>query len=421
MMEKLYELAFAYRKTKVWKKLWDNQLFAIELPGGGVGYCSIMGRAGEHVALGLYPGEDGLQSYCLAAEAAEEDSIIRQVEKALAQNCVMCSFENKDGLWDYEIKEVKAYCAAHSLTLRGQHVWPKFQRVLPRHLPWTMQEETDRAWMAAALEAGLEVAQQLASKTAAQLGLQSGAPFDRDIPLLVKTDTGYDWRTTALPPRRETVYPEAGIIYDLPLKRAAATKRRTEIWVCDIISSIQPVSDEENLASGKMPHQAPYFPWLQIVYDMFQDCILDCAMCPEREDYTEFFPNRLLDLMEKFGRPRKLLVTSDRSAALYARLAARLGINYQHGKCEALEEAIEDMFQHLGPNGTDAEGGPDELEQDGAYPEQLLLNILRNCEDFSGFPDEAIYLFANLAEKLKGQIPKSQLLLLQKEIHKRFD
>lgn len=59
----LYDLAFAFRKTKLWDQLYDTQLFAVGHSDGSVGYCSVMGRMREHLALGVYPGLPGLEAY----------------------------------------------------------------------------------------------------------------------------------------------------------------------------------------------------------------------------------------------------------------------------------------------------------------------------------------------------------------------
>ena len=41
--EKMYELAFQYKSTKLWQQLYDDELFAVQLDDGEIGYCSIMG------------------------------------------------------------------------------------------------------------------------------------------------------------------------------------------------------------------------------------------------------------------------------------------------------------------------------------------------------------------------------------------
>ena len=49
--EKMYELAFQYKSTKLWQQLYDDELFAVQLEDGEIGYCSIMGELGDHIAL----------------------------------------------------------------------------------------------------------------------------------------------------------------------------------------------------------------------------------------------------------------------------------------------------------------------------------------------------------------------------------
>ena len=91
-----YSLAFALRKAKPWKKLYDSQIFAIRHSDGQISYCSIMGHNGDHLALALYPGESGLHS--LRAIFNHDYMMVEpylQHEMMLAQDCLMVSFESK--------------------------------------------------------------------------------------------------------------------------------------------------------------------------------------------------------------------------------------------------------------------------------------------------------------------------------------
>ena len=56
--DRLYDLAFAFKNTKLWEKLSDLDLFAVRLPGGEIGYCCVMGQMGDHLdsrAIGVWP------------------------------------------------------------------------------------------------------------------------------------------------------------------------------------------------------------------------------------------------------------------------------------------------------------------------------------------------------------------------------
>jgi len=61
--KELYDLASKFRKTQLWKRLHDDELFAVSLPNGVIGNVCVMGALGEHLDLAVYPGASGLDSY----------------------------------------------------------------------------------------------------------------------------------------------------------------------------------------------------------------------------------------------------------------------------------------------------------------------------------------------------------------------
>ena len=106
--DKLYALAFEYKKTKLWNILKETEVFAVKMSDGKIGYISIMGIKGEHCALGLYVGEEGFDSFRMMMNISEfimpiEDSR----EMFLQQKCLQCVFESKDMLSKEEIEETK--------------------------------------------------------------------------------------------------------------------------------------------------------------------------------------------------------------------------------------------------------------------------------------------------------------------------
>lgn len=48
-----YDLAYEFRNSKIWKHIYEDELFAVKLPpdsdgNTNIGYCYIMGKRGEH-------------------------------------------------------------------------------------------------------------------------------------------------------------------------------------------------------------------------------------------------------------------------------------------------------------------------------------------------------------------------------------
>jgi len=53
----LYEAALEFKELAPWNWMNDTDFFGVKDPvSGEIGYCCIMGAAGEYYALGLYSG-----------------------------------------------------------------------------------------------------------------------------------------------------------------------------------------------------------------------------------------------------------------------------------------------------------------------------------------------------------------------------
>ena len=59
--DKLNELAQQFKKTKLWKTIGDDDLFAVRLSDGETGYCCVRGETGNPVGLLLFVGDSGFQ------------------------------------------------------------------------------------------------------------------------------------------------------------------------------------------------------------------------------------------------------------------------------------------------------------------------------------------------------------------------
>jgi len=392
--ESLYDIAFRFKKAKLWNKLYDSQLFAVAHSDGTIGYCCAMGMMGEHLALAVYPGAAGMDSYRLMGKDRDEMSELETMETALSQNCVMLSFENKDELHPKELAEVRAYCAARGLSLRGRKAFPQFQRFRPHYFPWYVTDEADQTHLYEALEAGLAVSAKLDETVPADLGFTEGPPFHRRIPLLRKENGGFAWETVPLPEPLPVVYPSAVLRDDIALAKLIKSKKRGGEWACDVFMHISPMSDEKSESGAvEEPVNAPFYPYLLLIVDNKSGMVLNAQLSENPEDYTEKFAQVVLEVAHNSGKPSRVLVRNERARALFTKLSAQLGAELMLKKhIPHLEEAEQGFLEHF-----DREEGPIDDEMDQA------MEALRDPDVFAEMPDGVLMQLRQLEQA--GALP----------------
>lgn len=367
--DSLYDLAYAYKKTKLWKRLWDSQLFAVQMEDGQVGYCSVMGKNGEHIALGVYMGQVGLDSYrdiycgdfqCITDEYGHELPSLQSYEHLMRQNCVQCAFENKADMRERSVDECKNYAIKHGLKLVGARALADFVRYFPQHFPWYVRDTSDQKYIAQALEAAIEVSKRLEAPTFQgsgiaykKLGLIEGEPYDREIPLLIKKADGYEWSSLALPDEVDLAYPSP-TISDIHVARIRKTKKSDKNWYCDVVMMPDPVSDEngEDGESIIEPTEAPYFAYMLLVIVGGDGLVLLQPIVPTLDEKccTEMVCS-LAEAVIKTGKPHKLLTRKcdTRTQAILGAFAQQVGIPIS--ECDEddytlIDEEL-DLFEHF--------------------------------------------------------------------------
>lgn len=138
----LYVAAQAFAAAKPWEHLSDVDLFGVKDPATGViGHCSVMGNAGQHYALGVYLGGDGLQSFLDVLHAGSGDNDLRLSVAGAMQLCTMASFEDRRMLSQRDLGVVKVL----GLKFRGSNAWPWFRRYDPGWEPWYLSDAAPAA------------------------------------------------------------------------------------------------------------------------------------------------------------------------------------------------------------------------------------------------------------------------------------
>lgn len=389
--EKMYELAFQYKSTKLWKQLYDDELFAVRLEDGEIGYCSIMGELGDHIALGLYIGESGYQSYrFLLDQPRQVDDDILMGTLLTSQDCLQCSFENKDMLSDEELEEVHTYAAAHDKPLRGKNAFPQFTKYRPGRVPWHFDSPVDEQRICTALSAAIALKKMLRDHQKYELGLVSVHDGASKIPLLVQQGARWIIKFTTLPDATMN-YPMVEWLDEMTTARVKRLKKRGTLQ-CGVMRLPSPVQDEDE------QDEAPYFPLVLVCLNPTSGVLLKPVLSKtgDGQDIAAGFAEMILSAK---AAPERIELRDEQTKAILSDFCGKAGIQAAIADdLSDLDDAMLQMMHRTGPD-PDAE---DEVEQIEDLCETLMQ--MRDGE-LKQMPDEMVAMLLDLAED--GVVPKA--------------
>jgi len=146
----LYGAALEFKELAPWDWMHDCDIFGVKDPENGeIGYCCIMGAAGEHYALGLYLGSEGLMG--ITKIQSGEFSDLKE-EAFFLQKCLMASFEDRKYLQKQDLQQIKTL----GLKFRGGNAWPLFRNHTPGFVPWYLTGAQAR-FLTTALQQAIDV------------------------------------------------------------------------------------------------------------------------------------------------------------------------------------------------------------------------------------------------------------------------
>lgn len=354
IQDRLYALALDYKKTKLWKKLWDSELFAVTLASGETGYCCVMGKGGEYVSLALYVGS-GVNSYWYIRSARWAESQKEFQEGVFSQDCLQCSFVSRDELAPDELKEARDYAGRNGFAFRGQNAFPMFTSYHPYCYPWHLYNDEEQDLLCQALAAAIEVARRLEGEKKEVLGFRPLRDQGSNrIPLLTHVGGVWNWSMTELPGLAPVQYPRPALTDDVLTARLKKLRRRGDLQ-CEAVRLPEPVMEEE----GDGP---PRFPVVLFALDRDNDYLYPCVPILRYEEA----PAPLLDafcreLERQKVLPQTIYVRDERTEALLRDLCSKLKIQLVRQKLlPDLDEVEDEFFNHF-----------DETE-DGEIPEEMM-------------------------------------------------
>jgi len=382
--EKMYELAFQYKSTKLWQQLYDDELFAVQLGDGEIGYCSIMGELGDHIALGLYVGESGYQSYRFLLDQPRQVDDILMGALLTSQDCLQCSFENKDMLSDEELEEVRAYAAAHDKPLRGKNAFPQFTKYRPGRYPWHFDSPVDEQRICAALSAAIALKKMLRGHQKYELGLASVHEGASKIPLLVQQESRWVIKFTALPDARMR-YPVTEWRDEMTTARIKRLKRRGKLQ-CGVMRLPSPVQDEEK------QDEAPYFPLVLVCLNLASGVLLKPILSKTGDGQNMAAGFAEMILSAKVA-PERVELRDEQTKAILSDFCGKAGIQaVVKDNLGELDDAMLQMMYRMDSD-TNVEDAVEQVEdlcetlmqmRDGELkqlPEEMVLMLLDLDED----------------------------------------
>lgn len=296
--KKLYEMAARVKDLAPWQWMEESQLFGVKNPETGeLGFVSIMGMAGEHYAVSLYRGAEGLHGFWEMEEAAP----MADPQMLLNIPQLQASFEDRDQTEKQDRELIKQL----GLKFRGAKAWPLFRSYASGYMPWFLTPEETR-FLTVALEQTLEVAPRVKANPDLLWGDNDSVEGDYLVRVSHEENGRLVWQDVMM----EVSEPELArveVMMDMDalahLKGLAPSPLVVET---DFFTMPTPVRDKG---------ERPYFPTMLMLVEASRGMILGFEMMPpgeSREALWGQIPAEVVRKLAELGvRPREIHVGTE--------------------------------------------------------------------------------------------------------------
>lgn len=307
----LYRSAFDFKQAKPWKKLTEEDVFAVKFTDGEVGYVTVVGSRGGAYGIALYLGNDGVS--CLNGILSEPNLAgydnVDLFEFELNQDCVMMTLKCKSDIEPEYAAEVQNYAKENGISLRGKNSFPYFVRYLPQRVVWSVENEKERKYLIQALDAATEFSKRLEDREKGEFRFGE-LPI---IPLITKKKSGYSCGSAMLPKPAPKQY--------APLKTALEFKKfRSRVNLeCKIINLPGAVLNEKT--------GVPEYPVIMAFAETKSGYAMHTNVFPYVLDISsEMLYSVVTELSGNKFFPKTITVSDERTKALFSDICSRCGV-----------------------------------------------------------------------------------------------
>jgi hypothetical protein len=329
---KLYQAAIRIKEIAPWEWMTETDLFGVQDPETGeIGFVSIMGRLGEHLALAVYLGTDGLYGFWAFQQIADS----APAEALLGMPHLQASFEDRGELTKQDRDMIKEL----GLKFRGRQAWPMFRCYRPGYLPWYL-EAPEARFLTHALEQAMEVAQRF-KEDPAMLEPADEESYLVRVPREVKGSLVWEDEVVSVPPPEPESIP---VVMDVEaLERVKQLPWGEGILEIDFFVFPAPIREKG---------ARPYFPHLLLVVESRSGMILGTELLAPDPGLLEMWGSIPVQVVYQIARmgavPRQIRVRSPQLFGLLQLLEEDLGFEVRAApELPSLDEAKEALLHRF--------------------------------------------------------------------------
>jgi len=291
----------------------DTNIFGVQNPDNGeVGYCCVMGNAGELFGLGVYLGSMGLLAYEMVATGVLKPG---DIEVLGYQRCLMVDFEDRNALRPYDLDLIKR----SGLKFRGRKSWPRFTSYRPGYVPWKLTDEEAR-FLTIAIQQALFVALRFKVDKALLDSPDPGEVFFVRVP--GKESGAQTWTDQWLEPAAVEVEDYSlDNLEEARLRRIAKRiSSRPGTWEIDGFLGPMLIGEKTN------PEERPFYGRVFLCIDQDLFFILDSLVAGPSEGLASFRIHFIQLLETNLAVPENILVRKREVFDLLQPVAELLGV-----------------------------------------------------------------------------------------------
>ena len=338
--QELHGLIIRVKDMGPWTWMTENNVFGVQDPHTDeIGFVSVMGMRGEHYAIAVYRGAQGLYGFRDMYDADPSHPSV-SVEEALER---LVGIPHLQGAWENreELDRLdRDLLRDLGLKCRGPKAWPMFRSYRPGFVPWFLEAD-EASLMRHALEQTLDVAPRYREDRSLL-----STSHDESCLVLVPRQEGPSlvWEDSHVRVPRPTPPPISIALDAQEIASLKGLSRSTRTLEIDLFMLPSPVEEKGD---------RPVYPYLLLVVDAQSSFILGTEMTtadPTLEAMWEGTPAKALHVLSKAGLlPAEVRVRSPLLEGLLKPLAKRLGFKLTRARSlSALESVKRALLGHLG-------------------------------------------------------------------------